>query len=228
MESIFTRHTKLSEILRSNWQLAALFPRLHIYWGFGEQTIEQYCTEHRLSTDFAIMICNAYTFENYSPQKTDFINFNCQDLTDFLLNSHVFYLQKRLPHIKQHLQHVVPTEHEMAAIVNRFFNDYIQEVQAHFEYEEKIVFPYISGLLSHSENTEYSINIFEEQHDNMENKLNDLISLVMKYLPSEWKNEERTSLLINLSTLLYDMQHHACIEEHILIPYVKYLEHEQL
>ena len=141
MESIFTRHTKLSEILRSNWQLAALFPRLHIYWGFGEQTIEQYCTEHHLSADFAIMICNAYTFENYSPQKTDFINFNCQDLTDFLLNSHVFYLQKRLPHIKQHLQHVVPAEHEMAAIVNRFFNDYIQEVQAHFEYEEKIVSP---------------------------------------------------------------------------------------
>ncbi|MBO4581052.1 MAG: hemerythrin domain-containing protein [Bacteroidales bacterium] len=226
MEALFTHRSKLSEILRSNWQLAVLFPRLNIYWGFGEQTIEQYCTAHHLSADFVLMICNAYTFENFSPQTKDFIGFNYQNLTDFLLCSHIYYLQKRLPHIKQHLQHVVPPEHEMSAIVNRFFNDYTQEVQLHFEYEEHTVFPYITQLVSHQPHARYSMDKFEEQHDNMQNKLNDLISLVMKYLPSEWKNEERTSLLINLSSLLYDMQHHAHIEEHILIPYIKYLENK--
>lgn len=221
----FTTKTKLAEILHTNLQLVVLFPRLNILLGFGEKNIEQYCKEHHLSEDFIVLMCNVYTFNEYQPSHNDIINMNNNNLIQFLLSSHEYYLKERIPHISNHLHKtIINASQDISNIVLQFFNEYQKEVKKHFRYEEKEIFPYMYDIQNKEKVQLKNKTLFEKHHINIEDKLNDLINIVIKYLPSQWQNQDRISLLMDLSFLLQDMKKHAIIEEKILIPYIKYLE----
>ncbi|MBR0078710.1 MAG: hemerythrin domain-containing protein, partial [Bacteroidales bacterium] len=109
-------------------------------------------------------------------------------------------------------------------ILQRFFHDYKTEVQNHFLYEEKTVFPYIEALRNGESGDGYSINQFEENHSNIEDKLNDLTNIFIKYLPGNIMPKERVSVLFDIFQLSGDLNKHSLIEEKILIPYVETIE----
>ena len=158
----FTTKTKLAEILHTNLQLVVLFPRLNILLGFGEKNIEQYCKKHHLSEDFIVLMCNVYTFNEYQPSHNDIINVNNNNLIQFLLSSHEYYLKERIPHISKHLHKtIINASQDISNIVLQFFNEYQKEVKKHFRYEEKEIFPYMYDIQNkakvQSKNKDFSI-----------------------------------------------------------------------
>ena len=106
----------------------------------------------------------------------------------------------------------------------RFFSEYRKEVENHFAYEEDIVFPYVRSVASGKNVEGYSMETFEENHNNIDEKLNDLRNIVMKYLPPACDTVTAIRALSRLCTLEADLEKHTMIENSILIPMVNRLE----
>jgi regulator of cell morphogenesis and NO signaling len=70
----------------------------------------------------------------------------------------------------------------------------------------------------------YSVSEYKDHHNDIEEKLNDLKSLLIKYLPLKNDQPIRRKLLFSLFELEYDLNIHSQIEELILIPLVSKME----
>jgi regulator of cell morphogenesis and NO signaling len=70
----------------------------------------------------------------------------------------------------------------------------------------------------------YSIDDYVKEHDNIEDKLNDLINIIVKYLPEEILPDERISVWFDLVQVAADLNKHAKIENTILVPFVRIIE----
>ena len=146
-------------------------------------------------------------------------------LIAYLKRSHLYYLDNRLAAIEQKLNDIgetCPVEHRQ--ILNRFFEGYKNEVISHFEYEERTVFPYILDVTVGSRPKDYRIEVFKENHSNIDDKLNDLKNIIMKYLQGSARGEEKINLLFDIFSLEEDLSKHSLIEDKILVPFVLKLE----
>lgn len=223
--SFFSREMKMSEVFHANLNLAMIMPRLGIEFGFGEKTIEQSCNQYGVDCEFFLMICNVYTFPEYLPAEQSLKSLNLDQLLEFLLKSHIYYMQERLPHIENHWKKIIATTDEsMQKILEKFYIEYGMEVCNHFKYEEEVVFPHIRLLLENQRDKDYRIAQFADIHSNIEDKLADLINIIIKYLPGKLQTADRISILRDINALSNDLNRHALIEDKILIPYVEYLE----
>ena len=222
---LFTPKMKLADIISSNPSLVLILQRFRIELGFGEKSVAEVCRANGLSEQFFLLICNVYTNDRYLPSMEELQETDMSSLVPYLIASHSYYLDERIPHIERHLDRIAeacPKNHK--EILQRFFHDYKTEVQNHFLYEEKTVFPYIEALRNGESGDGYSINQFEENHSNIEDKLNDLTNIFIKYLPGNIMPKERVSVLFDIFQLSGDLNKHSLIEEKILIPYVETIE----
>ena len=222
---LYTPKMKLADIISSNPSLVLILQRFRIELGFGEKSVAEVCRANGLSEQFFLLICNVYTNDRYLPSMEELQETDMSSLVPYLIASHSYYLDERIPHIERHLDRIAeacPQNHK--EILQRFFHDYKTEVQNHFLYEEKTVFPYIEALRNGESGDGYSINQFEENHSNIEDKLNDLTNIFIKYLPGNIMPKERVSVLFDIFQLSGDLNKHSLIEEKILIPYVETIE----
>ena len=124
-------------------------------------------------------------------------------------------------------------------LLQKFFKDYVYELKKHIDREEALVYPYVIKLSSSLKTAsipdsvismvkEYSITLYEKEHDDVEEKLNDLKNIIIKYLPTVKDQKNRFLLLKELSALENDLADHARIEDLILIPKVEILEKKAL
>ena len=116
-------------------------------------------------------------------------------------------------------------------LVSVFFKDYFREVTDHLDYENEVFHPYVIQLASQINNNEpsnirdeYSVKQYKARHDDIEEKLNDLRNLLIKYLPVNQDQTVRRKLLFLLSELEFDLKIHSDIEELILIPFTLRME----
>lgn len=73
----------------------------------------------------------------------------------------------------------------------------------------------------------YSISQFEKNHSNIEEKLNDLKNIIIKYLPDTGSPELLNTLLFDLFELEDDFRKHTLIEDKILVPLVEQFEQKR-
>lgn len=92
-------------------------------------------------------------------------------------------------------------------------------------YEEKMVFPYVQALIDGNANASFDIETFSKHHAQVDLKLKELKSIIIKYLPSDGLHNNQ------LSATLYDIYNneewlalHAQVEDNIFIPAVRRLE----
>jgi regulator of cell morphogenesis and NO signaling len=111
-------------------------------------------------------------------------------------------------------------------MISQFFSEYKNEVVNHFAYEENTVFPYVRDLLKQNTSVNYHINQFEKNHSNIEDKLTDLINILIKYLPENDRNKERENVLFNIFLFAKDLNTHILIENKVLVPCVKLIEEQ--
>ena len=127
------------------------------------------------------------------------------------------------------------TQKENIVLLKKFFNDYKQELLNHTHREEEVVFPYTITIENAyiSNNTDksvlelmetYSIDVFQNEHDNIEEKLFDLKNIIIKYLPQPKDSKLCNKLLNELFNLEQDLNDHSRIEEKVLVPKVRQME----
>jgi regulator of cell morphogenesis and NO signaling len=222
---LFSGKMKLADLISANHRLILMLPRFGIPLGFGDRSVAEVCAKHRVAVDFFLLICNVYSFDFYIPDGKKVLSTDMRQLIPCLRASHNYYLKERLPHIEAHLKRIASHMNEKyGTVLKRFFAGYRNEVTEHFLYEEETVFPYIEALLAGRPCGAYRIHDFEKAHNNIEDKLNDLMQIIFKYLPENVPQGDSIGVVCDIFQLSADIHKHSLVEDKILIPYVKLLE----
>lgn len=219
----YNEKTNLSAMVTAQPELLLTLSHFGIPMGFGDKTIKQVCSEQNVDPQFFLLICQVYSNDAYLPSQRTIMSTAMDGLVPYLLRSHDYYLNRRLPHIGQHLEKIASLLPEKAGkAIKRFFNAYVNEVKEHFSHEEKIVYPHISCLLNREKNDNFLISSYLSTHDNLEDKLSDLVQIIFKYLPAG--DDDAIDMIFDILQLSHDLRKHSLIEDKILGPYVEQLE----
>jgi regulator of cell morphogenesis and NO signaling len=223
---------KMADLVASDMSLLSILQRLDIRLGFGEATVAEVCAQHNISADLFLMICNIYSFRDYEPQIDTLGNEDIMSITMYLRASHNYYRTICFPALHDNIHRMVKELDEVSRrLIDKFYDDYDNEVTSHFQYEEEVVFPYIEGLLndSNASGCEYKISLFGHSHGNVNEKLNDLSNIIIKYLSGEYASQLRYEILSEIGNIGNDLLKHSEIENRLLVPLVEKIEkcHEQ-
>lgn len=210
-KTIFTGRMKMADMIASNYDLILMLPRFGISLGFGDKTVKEVCRENAVDENLFLTVCNIYTFDDFRPDDEEVSNIDSRLVVDHLQASHRYYIEERLPHLQNHMDHIADgAGQQSATILKKYFSDYCREVREHVRREEKN----LSYMLEHKSVTEH----YAKSHDNIKDKLSDLTQIIIKYIPGERLNEEMMELVFDIMQLSRDLEKHAEIEEMLLMP----------
>lgn len=218
---------KVADLLASDGNLLSILQRLGIRLGFGEATIADLCARYGISAELFIMICNIYSYHDYVPQVESLAEKDIESITAYLRASHRYYTKVCFPAIHNSIHSLVKELDDVNRhLIDKFYDDYDNEVNNHFSYEEDVVFPYIESLLNNKEKSDdkYNISQFGHNHSNINEKLNDLKNIIIKYLDEKYSLPLRFELLKEIYIVEEDLRKHSLIENKLLIPLVENLE----
>lgn len=222
---VFSDTMKLADLVDVNFNLINVLSRMGISLGFGENTISEVCERQGINLQSFLLICNIYTYDEYIPSAELLTGADPITIVEYLHNSHAFYLTKEFPGLENNLKAMVePCDEMQKKIVANFFASYKAQVEKHFAYEEQVVFPYVRSLKQAKGEQSYSIEQFEENHSNIDETLNDLKNIVMKYLPDTCNTVLRNDVLYRIYRLEEDLARHTVLEDAVLIPMVNKME----
>jgi len=220
----FTENTKLYEMIADNPKLLQLLPRFGIQLGFGDRNVEEVCKMNQVSTKLFLLVCSIHFDPDTLPRDIEPDSADWDSLLAYLNASHRFYLDDRFPHIEEHLGRIIEAAGpKYGNMLQHFYGEYKHEMVKHFQYEEEVVFPYIEALLK-GQKTSYSIDQFRHNHSNIEDALEDMTNILIKYLPGDILPDERICIATDIMEVSADLVSHSLIEDRILVPFVESLE----
>lgn len=234
---IITKNIKMADVIHTNYFTLSVLNRFGIELGFGDKSVEEICKKTNVDVDFFLEIVNAFVNKDYFPKK-HLQTFSVKLITDYLQKTHDYYHKLKVPEIENLIEEMVDscyTQKENMVLLKKFFNNYKQELLNHTHREEEVVFPYTLAIekaynLEKPDNSvielmeTYSIDIFQNEHDNIEEKLFDLKNIIIKYLPQPKDSKLCNKLLYELFNLEQDLNDHSRIEEKVLVPKVREME----
>jgi regulator of cell morphogenesis and NO signaling len=223
----------ISDIVLENPRMFLMLEHFNINVPLDEKTVYEICTENNIDAELFLTIANLYRDVTFTPV----VQFNYDkvlSIISFLKKSHHYYISEIYPEISEIIKQMYAVNrNEEISLVEKFFNDYFDEVVEHLEYEDKVAFPYMMRLFEQIENhnpykqaSAYSVNDYKDHHNDIEEKLADLKNLLIKYLPRGNDQKARRKLYLSLHELEHDLTIHAIIEEVVLIPLVANMENQ--
>lgn len=216
----------MSELVGDNYSILLVMSRFGISLGFGDQTVEEVCRRSGVDTPTFLAIVNTMLDPEYELESGEgAISVEC--FLRYLHNSHTYYLDFRLPELRRKLIEAIDCRHgDIAFAVLRFYDEYVDEVRKHLQYEETTVFPYVRQLLAGTSNGDYNIETFLSQHDQIADKLTELKNILVQYYPSE-DSFELNGVLFDIFTCEEDLAIHNFVEDHLFVPVVQQLERDR-
>ena len=207
----------MSDLIDIDYSLLQVISRMGLDLKYAGLPVAEACRKCGIDPDTFILICNVYSFPDHIPSQEELAGGDIRNIIDYLHSSHLYYMGRALRVLNE----------KQKKVVLKFFNDYRDELDKHFAYEEEVVFPYIEALRRDGvKASEYSIEQFEEHHENVEEKLEDLKNIVMKYLPGDCSNELKIMVLLSIYHLHDDLRRHTYVENNILVPIVSGFERD--
>ena len=211
---------KMAELMDIDFKLLAVLTRMGIPFGFGDKTVEEVCRDNGVNPETFLLIAAVYVYMDYKPSREVLENADLPGIVAYLRCSHTYYMDVILPAMSASLERMVkPGDTRNLQIIKQFFNHYRDGLRQHFDYEEKQVFPFVKAALDHRKaDTPASGNGDDDGHLDVNEKLQDLKSLVMKYIPAQCDQQEAYRVLSYIYSLEEDFAKHTFIEEEILLP----------
>ena len=223
--TIFNKSMKMSELIDADYQFLLLLTRLGIPLGFGEKSVEHVCRQNNFDPDCFIFLTNFQSGNFILNVQEEFEKLPLDPFLVYLKNSHTYFLEDRLPNIRRKLKIMFANkDKDQETVVLSFFDHYMKEVSDHMIYEDEVVFPYVHSLVCQQNTNKYSINIFEKRHNNIDEKVDDLKQILMKYILGVEDQKLMTNVLIELYMTQEELEKHTSLEDNLIIPRVKKLE----
>ncbi len=232
---LFDQNTKMTDLVHSNYLLLPVINRFGIRLGFHGKSIADICEEKGININFFLAIINAFHNHEYFPEN-ELQSFSSNLIVDYLRKSHSDFNIVSLPKIEILLNKLVDSSSSNdLKVIQSFYKKYKKELQDHILDEEENAFPYVLELQRTfdlkidplpEKVLKYSIQSFEKEHTNVDEKLFDLKNLIIKYLEPNYDDIACNVFLFELFQFERDLQDHARIEDKILVPKVMGIENE--
>lgn len=222
---VYEAEDKMISLIKDNYNILQSLGSFGISLGFGDKTVSQVCEEQHVDTLTFLTIVN-FTINGERNMK-DVGHLSVPTLLQYLKASHVYYLDFQLPFIREELAGALDENNNLSKLIMKLYDEYAHSITSHMRYEEKTVFPYVESLIKGEPIGNYDIDTYSKHHSQESDKLHELKSIIIKYLPSDGLHNNK------LSATLYDiynnedwLQLHAEVEENIFIPAIRILENK--
>lgn len=219
--AILSKDMKIIELIDVDYRLLSIFQRLDIQLPYGDISLEEMCRKYDMSVELFLMICRIYIEADCMPDTSSLRVKDMSYLLKYLRASHRYYIETLIPKIAGGIEQVLQLCAEsQRAILQRFYLGYIEEVKAHLQYEEAEMFPYVERVISGEVVTDKAMGDFVDNHTDVCDKIDDIKSIVIKYLPESCTTRQRCDLLFDIFALSDELAKHTMLEMGILAPVV--------
>ncbi len=212
----------MSDLINANYSILQVMSRFDISLGVGEKSVDEVCCERGVDTTTFLAIVNLLLHSKNRAYKVSLEGLVVEDIITYLRNSHSYYLEFKLPSIRKHLISAL-SDGDISTLLVRYFDDYVKHVKAHLAYEEEHVFPYVAHLRAAEDAGGYSIDLFCDKHDHIEEPLAEFRSLIVKYYTGS-SSYEITTVICGLLDCAGDLTAHNLVEDNLLVPLIKRME----
>lgn len=222
-QKMYEPDDRMISIIRDNYNILQSLGCFGISLGFGDKTVKEVCEEQNVDTYTFLAVVN-FTINGYR-SFDDADRMSVPTLMQYLRASHDYYLDFQLPFIRKELVEALDEKDNLARLILKLYDEYAHTIRSHMKYEEKMVFPYVDALLNNKSTGNYDIETFSKHHPQIDQKVRELKSIIIKYLPSDGlRNNQLSATLYDIYNNEEWLSQHSMVEEEILIPAIRRLE----
>ena len=172
--------------------------RFNIPLGMGDKTIEDVCKSHGIHSDLFCIVLNSLCDKDFvSNEKVN--SFYAIPIIDYLTKAYSDFKIIQTKNIERHINRLSASAQDSNStlhLLSSLFNECTKELEELIKFKESTIFPYILYVYELFHSPEYSgikeiKNISKSHKFGSEyliiiEKLNDLLSLMIKYLQEEY------------------------------------------
>ena len=215
---------RMGDLICDNYPMLLVLSRFGMSLGFGEQSIGEVCKSNNVDVKTFLAVVNLLIDDSEKIPKIIDAEISIPALIKYLCNSHKYFVEFRLPLIRQELVNALgDNKNDVNLVIIKYYDEYVYEVNRHITYEERKVFKYVESLIDTNVSNKYNIEIFSKRHDDVECKLSELKDIIIKYYPNSSSNE-LNSVLFDIFSCAKDLESHNRVENALFIPAIKELE----
>lgn len=217
---MFTADDALLTLIDENPQLLGVLSRFGLSFGFGDKSVRQACIDDGVDLDSFLAVSNFLSGLSYSS-----FDISLPAIMGYLRKAHTHFLEFLLPSIRRKLIEAINHAdiNDIAFLLLKFFDDYVEEVHNHMHHENDEVFRYVSSLLEGEVSQNFRIKDYSTGHGSMTEKLSDLKDIFIRHYHVK-DNEILTSALLDIIYCGNELNNHCQIENKLFIPAVEKLE----
>ncbi len=213
---------RMRDLVRNNSELILVMGRFDISLGFGDKSVREVCRTHYVDEKTFLAVVNYVAGRDYH-----FKDVSLPSLIRYLKQSHEYFLDFNLPSIRRKLIEAVDCSegNDIAMLIIRFYDEYVQAVRKHMEYENDVVFSYVEQLSQGHLKRNYTISEFASKHAPIGDKLKELKDVIIRCYP-EKNNYLLNAALLEIISCEQDLTSHCMIEDKLFVPAVKLIEQQ--
>ena len=221
MNSFINIDSKLADIIINEPSVVTVLNRFGITLGVADKTIGSVCAEKNLDREFFATIINTYINEDYFPERI-LSSFSASKMIDYLRKTNSHYEQFQIPNIERHFHFLIsksdPANSNLGLMLS-FFNEVKSELLSRIANDNKHWFPRVISMEQHTPwAIDSEIDGFDEEDDNIEDKINDLVNMLVIHLKGGVDNNLAYAVLTSLVGLKKDIRQNNRIRNRILRP----------
>ncbi len=215
---------RMSDLICDNYSLLQVMSRFGISLGFGDKSVKEVCLNSNVDCRTFLAVINfvvggSSRFEYAS----DMIS--VASLMDYLKQSHIYFLEFNFPMIRRRLIEAIDcSANDVSYLILKFYDEYVSEVRKHMEFEERTVFKFVDSLLNGVVPENFEFTTFSKNHKPIDEKLNELKNIIIKYYPAEKNNNLLNNVLFDIFICEEGLNLHSNVEDYMFVPAVMNLE----
>ena len=218
--TLINHDTKLSDIVIAEPSALTVLNRFGIRLGLGDLTVARACTQLDIDPDFMVTILNTYLHEAYFPERIE-ATFKASTIVNYLGQTNNYYIHFHLPVIERHFGLLIsksdPANNNLDLML-KFFIEVKQQLLDRIADDRDRWFP----TILEAEATATAIDTFirpdEGDVDTVEDKLTDLINMMVIHLSGNYDGNLALAVLMALVSLKNDLVQNNRIRNRLLRP----------
>lgn len=219
---------RLRDVIEDNNLMILVISRFSIPFGFGDATVGEVCRKNGVDINTFLEVSNLIANDKLSDHKI-----SLPSLMGYLRKAHKYFLDFNLPQIRKKLIEAINCTEvtDVAFLIIKYYDDYVEEVRKHMEFENDNVFPYIERLIFRENPGDFCLEEYSRHHTDMAERLAELKDIVIRHYELK-DNDMLNSVLYDLISCEHDLINHCRVEDEILFPAAQreelhYSEHTQ-
>lgn len=216
---------KMCNLICDNYSLLMVLSRFDLPLGFGDRTVQEVCDQHGVHCGTFLAVANFITENDFTFDITR-SDISVEAMMKYLKNAHTYFLDFNLPEIRRKLIEAIDFSGNcrISILILQFFDEYVEEVRKHMEYENKHVFSYVEKLLDGKVDSSFKISLYASRHEQIDDKLTELKNIIIKYYPEHNNNNLLNNVLFDIFNCEQDLASHCQVEDYLFVPAVSDLE----